>query len=172
MPRPLFGRLPMRGICPLPIASSSEAYEAPAPPQGTSYVAPARAGGPQVQFCSPEPRPGPVRLAPVEPGGLGPCPLPCLQLGFVLWGGAPLRPPALARYPGGHYPGCWAQARPPPHAGRPLRSQGGPPLHARPRFPKRGWAARLPSCRAARLRLLLTSVPRQRIGRAGNPSAI
>ncbi|KAJ1206266.1 hypothetical protein NDU88_001675 [Pleurodeles waltl] len=78
----------------------SGTYEAPAPPQGTSYVAPARAREPRAQLCSPEPRPGPVRLAPVGPGGLGPCPLPCLQLGFVLWGGAPLRPHALVRYPG------------------------------------------------------------------------
>ncbi|KAJ1190847.1 hypothetical protein NDU88_000166 [Pleurodeles waltl] len=150
----------------------SEAYGALAPSQGTSHAAPARAGGSRVQFHSLVPHPGPVRPVPVGPRGLGPCPLHCLQLGFVLWGGAPPWPPAPARYPGGPHPGCWGQARPPPHAGRPLRSQGGPLLHARPWLPERGGAASLLSCRASRLRPSLTSVPRQRIGCAGNPSAI
>ncbi|KAJ1083710.1 hypothetical protein NDU88_003865 [Pleurodeles waltl] len=130
----------------------------PAPLRGTSYVAPARARGPRAQFCSPEPRSGPVRLAPVRPGGLGPCPLPCLQLGFVLWSGAPLRPPPR-RVPRGSLPqllgpGASAATRgpPAPTPGRPAASRkaavsqggmgrkpplvsGGPPLsrtHLRP----------------------------------------
>ncbi|KAJ1175032.1 hypothetical protein NDU88_000323 [Pleurodeles waltl] len=100
-----------------PIQSGT--YVAPAPPRETSYLAPARAWVPQVQFCSPKLRSGPLRLAKVGPGGLGPCPLPCLQLGFVLLGRGPTvapRPPQVSRgsLPQQLGPGAAATTRGPP----------------------------------------------------------